>query len=550
MKKELIGVGTIFLILLISLNFAYSYAIGSKYEKFMRFFVENKEIIIQQIRIARSTQTEPKVTLIPSNINLPADPQNTNTLKQCVETGRDCTRGSDCCEDFLCIEGKCKSECEPLDLIWRDKKCSDDDQDYDNSGKACIFYLPQGSTLGLVLCDDISNSIRNKEASASACYESDSTRNETFEYGATAHVLCGVDTGVNIVKINSDICKNLTTLTEAYCDPNIGIRLKDITCPSGTVCTNGRCIGEAELPRCGENDGGKNIMLFGYAFLKDAFGNIVELYHDDCYYAGTSNYGISYGFVERYCDPNDPHVIKTSKDLCPPGYNCINGACLNLEPVECVDYDGGIHFATLSNVTKGDTIKYDGCIYNAIAVEYFCYNNEIQSARLRCEKGYSCVNGKCVDYPLQPAYGCTCVNGRCRDSNGADNINYCLDGKAHSFYCKSTNGQGQQVVPYVAGPLVKDCTDGKVCEQGYCIPKTNVEFICNETDFSLDSGGVNIYQKGTMYNQVDGKSYTDFCTKDSNVVEYSCAFSAGNARATDYRILKCEKGCQDGACIK
>lgn len=564
MKNAIIVIGTLFFIFLIGLNFTYGYALGTKYEGFMRFFIENREVIIQQIKIALNKQVE-TVDLGPRNFNPKDSPgigtptiyvkpksPATDTQKLCVETGGDCTKGSDCCEDFLCIEGKCKSECEPLDLIWRDKKCSDDDQNYETSGKACIFYLPTNSIKGQVICDEISKSIRNKGLSASACYESDSPKNESFEYGATAYVFCGINNEATRVSINSDICQNSTTLIEAYCDPDIGIRLKDITCPKGTICSNGRCIFQNNVPKCKETDSGNDVLVHGDAYLESNDGKIVELLHDNCYFAGSGYGGSSiYGFVERYCDPNDPYVIKTSKGLCPRGYNCTNGECVNLDPnpVECVDNDDGIHFNTLSNVTKGTTIKLDGCIYDQVAVEYFCYNNDIQSATVRCERGYTCVNGKCVDSLEQPKTGCECVNGRCRDSNGADRISYCQDGKAYSFYCKSTDSEGIQVEPHVAGPLVKECTDGKVCEQGYCIPESNVEFICNETDFSIDSGGVNIYQKGTMYNQLDGKSYTDFCTKDSKVVEYSCAFGAGNARATDYRIIECENGCADGACI-
>jgi hypothetical protein len=358
-------------------------------------------------------------------------------------------------------------------------------------------------------------------------------------YGATVHIFCTVgEAEAKLSLIHSDFCRNATTLMEYYCGRG-GIQLTDITCPDGMICSNGRCMEKSDLPTCKETDNGRNVTVFGDTFLENKDGKIVELYHDNCYYAGTNSYGI----VERYCDPNDPYVIKTSENLCPPKHNCINGACVNLDPIECIDNDDGIHFETLSNVTKGDRVEYDGCIYDAVAVEYFCYNNDIQSARVNCERGYSCVNGKCVDSLAQPTYGCSCANGRCRDSTGRDETGYCQDGKAYSFYCKTTNLNGQEVEPYVAGPLVKECKDGKVCEQGYCIPATNVEFTCNETDFSLDSGGANIYQKGTMHDQVDGKSYTDSCTKNK-VVEYSCAFGAG-----DYRILECEKGCQDGACI-
>ena len=108
----------------------------------------------------------------------------------------------------------------------------------------------------------------------------------------------------------SDSCYDSNTVKEYYCEGDIVVS-KNIGCANGEVCSGGVCI---EEDGCTDTDGGEDKYAVGTTSYQET------TYVDGCYSEST--------VVEYYCEGTD---IKTKTLVCGIGYECVAGACVELQ---------------------------------------------------------------------------------------------------------------------------------------------------------------------------------------------------------------------------
>ena len=170
-------------------------------------------------------------------------------------------------------------------------------------------------------------------------------------------------------------------------------------------------------------------------------------------------------------------------------------------------------------------------------IEYYCSGGEGTHwgfAAAGCGYGYKCEDGACV-----PASDVLCtdsdggvnlkVKGTATDSSGTE-TDYCYaDGALAEYSCLSN---------YAKKRGYFNCPSGYKCDDGACVPASNV--LCTDSD-----GGFNLNVRGTTTDS--SGSSTDFCFQNNEVTEYSCL----NDYSKEMRSLRCGGGeiCIDGACV-
>jgi hypothetical protein len=178
----------------------------------------------------------------------------------------------------------------------------------------------------------------------------------------------------------TDKCSGTYNVKEYYCKNN-DIESTIITCPSGRVCSGGKCVLEET---CSETDGGNDIYNYGVT----TKGSQTE--YDSC--SGPIS------LLEYYCSNND---IQSDMVSCPLGYMCEGNECVK-EPL-CTDTDGGKDYLTKGTVFIGVDSISDACLDPSTLIERFCVGDTYDSEEVVCTfPNQVCSNGACVGIVLPP----------------------------------------------------------------------------------------------------------------------------------------------------
>ncbi|MCF8380201.1 MAG: T9SS type A sorting domain-containing protein [Bacteroidales bacterium] len=262
----------------------------------------------------------------------------------------------------------------------------------------------------------------------------------------------------------------------------------EVLCPEGQVCYQGGCFEGCLDGSCVEI--GPNLAAGHNATIEIDAGSGYDVYewstgeNEQKIKVKTSGrywvtaYNLAGGYfgsdtlsVIFECDPNG---------LCPEGFECIDGYCINTDPcadVSCpegeVCFQGGCFPGCVDNSTS------DLCLFGQEFVTAPCEN-------VTCPIGYVCYEGGCfpdactdVECPL----GTTCYEGECLQACGVDGD--CPEGKT------CYNGVCIDACTGVECPLgtacyegeclptcgnIEDCPEGMVCYDGVCMdPCDNVQ---------------------------------------------------------------------------
>ena len=228
---------------------------------------------------------------------------------------------------------------------------------------------------------------------------------------------------------NCDYCWD-GHMREYYCSDNKGYFI-DIAIPSGYKCASGILIKGVQ---CEDSDYGLDYYVKGtvseggYPVATDKCTSSRELIE---YYCGT--YGLDSGIY-----------------LCPSGYECKDGACVEEEIVRCSDSDGGKDYNKKGIVSEGGVpVATDKCTSSRELIEYFCGDYGLDSDIYNCLSGYECKDGACIKQ------GDICNEGWIGNPQCSGNnvIQTWQDSDCNSY-----------------SKTKEDCqTKGMVCENGACV---------------------------------------------------------------------------------
>lgn len=321
---------------------------------------------------------------------------------------------------------------------------------------------------------------------------------------------------------------------------------------------------------CSDSDGGKKYYqvgyVSGYRWISGKYA--AYKYFDKCITSGEHKGELK----EWYCDGNKPTNIYKN---CP--YGCENvvverlgtsiGKC-KPEPQEvctCTDSDGGNYPYEFGNVqkeckseqTSSIVLKRDECMYCTglapepvtcgAVVEYYCYNNDIQSETHVCE--YGCSNGACIK---EPQIECTdSDSGKAYYTKGTtigmsypsgtitNETDFCSsDLILHEFSCY------YNITTNIVVETEWNCPYG--CQDGACIQEPQIT--------CTDSDGENYYILGYVTYVVNGISETFY----DNCIYWNTTDPKSNGYLEervcrdgkyDTVAYSCPNGCNNGVCI-
>jgi len=323
-----------------------------------------------------------------------------------------------------------------------------------------------------------------------------------------------------------------------------------INCLSDEICENDSCVKKVVTNvTCNDTDNGQDIYVKGTA------QNNTFMKTDYCYTKTDLKYGYSVThLMEQYCNNS---LVKEAEWICPVGYECKDGACIN-KSVTCIDSDNGKNFFLKGSTTAKNVTRTDSCSWERdkgfIIKEYYCENSESKETSYICPG--NCIDGACIQAVQNQTITCT-------DSDGG--INYYIQGTFSGMYngtllsnedaCldpanwDETSSSEWLGEGYCENNVLKimryKCQNG--CSNGACIGEPQKE----ATQTCTDSDGLDYSIKGNVvgYRLVNGNlekySYFDGCHNSSSLVEFYC--EGNNIKGTG--IIPCENGCKDGACI-
>ncbi len=320
--------------------------------------------------------------------------------------------------------------------------------------------------------------------------------------------------------------------------------------------------GEAFIGRmtCSDSDGGKKYYQVGYVSGYRWISGMRKAYKypDNCITSGTHKGELR----EWYCDGNTP---KSVFKKCP--YGCADNACKPApkEVCTCTDSDGGKDYYTLGSATKeckgpdatsSIVLKKDECAYCTglapepvtcgAVVEYYCYNNDIQSETHVCE--YGCSNGACIK---EPQIECTdSDSGKAYYTKGTtigmsypsgtivNKTDFCSsDLILHEYYCY------YNITTNIVVDTEWNCPYG--CQDGACIQE---QITCTDSDgedyYTL--GYVNYVWNGISETVYDNCIYWNITDPKINGYLEERVCRDGKYDTVAYT---CPNGCQDGVCI-
>jgi hypothetical protein len=171
-----------------------------------------------------------------------------------------------------------------------------------------------------------------------------------------------------------------------------------------------------------------------------------------------------------YCKDNKLEAINNE---CPPGYGCIQGACIKQDFV-CVETDEGkdIYQRGETVVTKGLSTIFrdlDECEDIGTVTEHSCLSDGTAvTESLDCGSGYKCVNGRCVDSDCSDTDGGKdpYEYGVATDVNDDEYRDDCLDDhKVREYFCHGDDVDYDDMpcgAGYICNESSDRCVEGSV----------------------------------------------------------------------------------------
>ncbi|MEM2949302.1 MAG: hypothetical protein QXT05_02810 [Candidatus Bilamarchaeaceae archaeon] len=229
----------------------------------------------------------------------------------------------------------------------------------------------------------------------------------------------------------TDYCTDSNTVREYYCSDSKTVSYTSLNCPSGYLCSDGRCV---PAPTCTDSDGG-DIYTAGYV-RRDS-----STYYDSC---------VSTTEVREYqCEGTE---VKSYVYTCPTGYACSGGRCV----ASCYDSDGGKYQYVYGTVFVGDAGYGDRCHNTDSVIEYYCERGGMGWTILNCGDGYACSSGVCVptceetDRGIEPS-----VRGMVYYGDDVYTDSCTADNDLKEYYC-DPSGQ----VNYIKCGCAPNCVNG------------------------------------------------------------------------------------------
>lgn len=196
--------------------------------------------------------------------------------------------------------------------------------------------------------------------------------------------------------------------------------------------------------------------------------------------------------TNSYCEGGNCLTCEQDGTLCSRDAHCCSNNCVGIycEPVGtmCEDTESGNGRDVTGTVTIGTNSWTDYCRDSFTVNEYFCLNNELETAQWNCDNyDEKCENGKCVDNPQTCTGRCkenscstyggcsigtgTCGTGYCCSGDCCDigNERSCVTGSEMGLKLCTSGGWGTCII--VECITDNDCTIGtyKKCLDGNCV---------------------------------------------------------------------------------
>ncbi|MFH1785882.1 MAG: hypothetical protein ABH842_05630 [Candidatus Micrarchaeota archaeon] len=428
------------------------------------------------------------------------------------------------------------------------------------------------------------------------CITTTHQQNTTQQSNITMPNCTDSDGGANIFIKGSlgsytDFCEN-NSLTEYFCY-NDTVNFETMTCPNGTVCTDGACIINIVQDNrtiedfCIDSDGGANVYVSGFVTSQN------ETYRDSC--------NSQTSVLEYLCDGGK---MMNSVISCGIGNSCQENACVNASRT-CTETDEEDEYELGKIVQSAQGLvlqsKYDSCFDNTTIREYYCNGSEINSKTLPCNTDEICSGGRCISVCLDgddgiDVYNASYVkdltqvyNDYCYDKytlvdytcdGGLSIPNYetceiiCKNGRCYdsdNVTCEETNS-GRTVKLHTSTSTLDSATDScldYMTKKDYQCVDSKIEYeevecksdefcysgkcyeITAESCYDIDSGAYYNGRRTASYiiltssSSIEDVKY-DYCTSNTMVAEYSCS---GTKTAIDFYECMENAECIDGACV-
>ncbi|MCX8166500.1 MAG: ABC transporter permease [Candidatus Micrarchaeota archaeon] len=429
-----------------------------------------------------------------------------------------------CGENKLCYNGRCVANTQCVDLDLGPNSIYFKSQAAKGSTIITDYCPIEGGTfVKEAICSNDNpifvdlNCPANHICSGGKCV---STQNQCID-NDNGKVKTQASFSINSTNRLDDVCHNINTVNETYCDGSI-IKVEQMVCDSNQICLNGQCVlGQ----QCTRNDDQKRttngtVTLQDYC-IDERFLNYT--------YCGSDNRVLT---MKKECPTN--HVCDSTKRECVPKNRCIDS-----------DTDAENPSMVSGTTSNGTETKSDTCINERILQEYYCNDesNAIFSEYISCPEDYFCVNG-------------ACKKSFCEDSDAGSSDPLVEAGYAENLTeriedkCVQSDLRKIDEATCLGNKLIYkrySCPEGLLCNNGKCEQSSYATDMCIDTD-----DGENEFKKGNTYGiKKEGDIVNengDYCINENSLREYYCR-SSTSVEVLD-KIINCPQNyiCRQGEC--